>query len=309
MSTENTGDTYVVTPSASWIASHPGTPTTDAPAETPAPEADPVEHESAAPEAPDEGADSAGNPPEGGAPSPTDPYAAYGGEENVKQLLTIQEALRTESGIRAVAAQTLSRLGVPADLIPHILAGNISVAQAQAEGEARSDSPFAGIPGFEDYDEDATLSAGDALRLAQAIADQRVSGVEKTFEERQAAERQAAADDATLGTLSNLFGDDREKWDPALVDATVQFAQRYLDPNDWDPANIRQSLLQGHADVVKIRGDQQQKYLEEKREAKASVPKTSGGAGGAAGSEPAERPMNLKEASALARKRYPDLFK
>lgn len=307
------GEDYEVQPSAGWRSSHTvpeATTTPTTPTEPAEPEAveevetETIETVTEAPAVETETVEAT--------TTPDDPFAAYGGEENIQQLLTIQQALRSESGIKAIAASTLTRLGVPQDLIPHILSGNITVADAVAAGQQEQGSPFSGIPGFEDYDEDTPLTAADAIKLAQHIAERQVAEQLTPFQQQQearaAAERQASADTATLSTLDSLLGEERDKWDPEYVDEIVLHAQRYLDPEDWDPRNISAAIRQGYADVVKLAGDRAQQYLQDKRKVKQTVPKSTGGAGGAAGAEPPAVPKSWKETQAQARKLYPELF-
>jgi hypothetical protein len=273
---------------------------------------DPVAEEAAAiaelttPPTPEGAAAAPAEPP---APGTPDAYAEFGGRAEVEQAFAIQEALRTESGLRLLVAQGLRALNYDADAIQAALDGAVAPPAPTDVPPAPPDPLATILDGLED---DEGVSVGDVKRIvAYAVAEAARQATAAATTTTQAAldpvrqeyeqQRAAVAGATTDSTLVELLGpqptDPAELADYNTLAAGVKHrAGAYLDPNDWTAVGIRNALVRGHADLVSQKQAELQAYLRTKREKANGTPVATGGSAGGEGLPP--EPRNIKEAIA-----------
>ena len=234
--------------------------------------------------------------------------------EQAQQHWQVTEALRTEAGVRAMVAQGLRAL------YPNATAEQIqALSQQLATGAAPESTPgapvaadpFAGI-GDEDLVTGAELKTlvtkllsdaqANAARAAAAAVQQQVDPVRAAFEQQQQRTAQVTAD----ATYVELLGPTPPPGDPAREDWLRQakqvqiLATAHLDPNNWNPADIRAALLRGHAQYVQEQDALLRAYAGSKKRDREAQPTNVGG-GTPQGGEPVKEPQNLAEARQAAR--------
>lgn len=236
--------------------------------------------------------------------------------EQAQQHWQVTEALRTEAGVRAMIAQGLRALypNATAEQIAAIgqqLSGGAGAPESAPGAPAPAPDPLANIA-----DDDLVTGADlkgivnklvrDAVATATATAAQtvqeQVDPVRQAFEHQQRVNAQATAD----ATYVELLGPTPPEGDPTRADWLRQakqvqvLATQHLDPNNWNPADIRAALIRGHAQFVQEQDALLRAYAGAKKRDRAAQP-TSISGGAPQGAEPAPEPQNLAEARAAAK--------
>lgn len=266
-------------------------PTYDTPADVLDSHTPPVERESQEPPAEIFTSPSPLAPPaEGGAPPAPpadDPFAEFGGIEQVRQYQAAVNAWGTEEGLTVAAVEALRGLGFETDVIE-------SLFNWQEEPPA---DPLA------DIDDDTPLTKADVQRLLveqQRRFDQRVGQVEETFEEAQERQRFEQATHAAVGALQALgVNNDADK------QGVITLAQAYIAPDEWDPEVIANAVRRGHADWQSIVNARAEEYLRTKQGQRDSLPRNIGGVSTSPGEvgQPAARPKSLDDAIRAVREK------
>lgn len=242
------------------------------------------------------------------APAPTgpaaDPYAAYGGQEAVRNAVAVQEALRTEQGLRALVANGLVELGYSVEQVREALA---------AQGAAPA-APAAEPDVFGDLEDDdlAQLTVAQTRDLLASVAEkaaaaavaqtqQQLAPVQETIQAQQTAAVRSVTDAVVVELLGQIPSDPEElKAYQAQVDAIVARGGSYYDPSQWaNPAHIREAVVRANAELNAESEARYQSYLAGKRRARTAAPPNTGG--GAGGEGPLPEPKNLDEARKQAR--------
>lgn len=253
--------------------------------------------------------------PEGAPPAPTPPPAPAGTPESFvigydqfgnpiqttqgEAFLAwqVQQALRTEEGVRALAAQSLTALGYSPEQIRAALAAQAGEAPPAPEPEV---DPFA------DLDDTDEVTVGDVKKLLASL--QRPAGpdpaVQAQLEQLRAAENERQAftvrqttDSACIEILGQppAPGTPEAQAYQVRVDAIVERGLAYYDPSQWNnPAHIRGVIQRANAELVAADEARFQAYLASKRQSGAQLPPNI--AAGAAGEEPMPEPRTLAEA-------------
>jgi hypothetical protein len=271
--------------------------------------ADPAADEAAAEAAALEELTSPATPPEGEpAPAPVtppaaaDPFAPFGGEEAVRNAHQVQEALRTEQGVRALVANGLTALGYTPEQIRAALTGE---APATPAAPAEAD-PLSGLD-----DDDVLTVAGAKAIIEQAVtkatqaATQAATAGLAPVQEAVAAQQATAVRNNTDAAVISVLGP--VPTDPAelasyrtQVDAIVARAQAHYDPTQWaNPSHISQIVTQAHAELEAEADARFKAYLARKKTVRDSTPVNT--AGGAGSEGPLPEPKNLAEAREQAR--------
>lgn len=243
----------------------------------------------------------AGAPAPAPAPSGTpDPYAAFGGEEAVRRAHEVQEAMRSEQGVRALVANGLVALGYSPDQIRAALAAEAPVAPAPAAAPAAPD-PFADLD-----DEDVVTVAQTRQLIEHAVKQATEAAVAASGEQQQPlaevirAQQQATVrsttDAALIGVLGPLPENEAEAAAyRANVDAILERGAKYYDPNQWaNPAHIQETVVKANAELNAEQEARFQAYLVKKKAARDAQPVNTGG--GAGGEGPLPEPKSLGEA-------------
>lgn len=254
----------------------------------------------------------AGGEPKGSEPTVEDPFAPYGGKQNVEDLVALGAALRTEQGLKQIGARSLIALGMDPAQVEAFLAGKLTAA------EATTPAPAAASDELEIDDEDVVTGAQakalieNAVKEALAKAVDPIREAEEKRQQRETEERQSRATHTVDTTLIDLLGD-KEAEDPAstvdpeMANLVLLEAQRHLGPDEWDPAKIAAAVRQGHADLVAKFERAQEKYLGGKRETKQRLPKKTGGSPAGSNGK-VEEPKNVEEAIAAGRPLLKKMF-
>lgn len=287
-------------------------PEPDPAAQAAADEAAAIEELSKPPAAPEGGSAATATPPPP-APASTgtlDPYAEFGGEQAVRTAHEVQQALRTQEGVRALVANGLTALGYSVDQIRAALDGAAAPAGEAAPPAAPAD-PFAGLDDDEVVDVKTMRQYAQTLaaQAADAAVKQALGQVEpqvKSVQDAIAEQRQTAVRTWTDSALIEVLGTPPEnpeegKVYKSTVDATVQRAGAYYDPSrSNDPAHIRACIQQAHADLEQESEARLQAYIATKKRARDAQPVNVGGGAGAEG--PLPEPQNMAQAREQARK-------
>lgn len=236
-----------------------------------------------------------------------DPFAAYGGKEAVDNAIAISEALRTESGARLIAAQTLHALGYDPDAIRAALEvkGASPAQAAEATAAVTEDDPLASLA------DDDMVTAADVRALVQRATEQTAAQVKAQLEAATQplatqieVERQARATSVTDGTLVELLGEpptdqaELRNWQ-VNAQAVLEQAMIGFDQNQWDPAYIRQAVLRGHAAWQANEDRKLAAYVATKRAQRDAAPSHIGGAPIPSNEETPKEPRSVKEAIAM----------
>lgn len=239
--------------------------------------------------------------------APADPFAPYGGAEEVANAYELAQALRTETGVRLVVKQSLTALGYSDAQIAAALGGGPGAAPAvtNAPEPAAAPDPFAGI------DDDDVVTGGDVKRLlaeavknateaAVAQAQAQLDPVRQQFEQERNREI-AARNDATIVEVLGPVPEDptaREAYVNQARDL-LNVATRFVDPTNFDPSHIRNGIIAAHAEIEANAEARYQAHLARKREARKAAPTNIGGTTATDGAE--AEPKNLAEARAQAK--------
>lgn len=255
------------------------------------------------------------NLPAGSAPEAADPYADFGGQQQVQDAVAVFDAMRTHQGAQSIAAQLLVNLGYAPEQVQKLLAGEQASAPAAEAAPAAVADPFASIPDDASL-EDMTGAQLKALlvQTAQQAAAQATAAVQGEVKpqleaQRAAFEAQRATQATTVTdtTLVQLLGDSAAADPAASVDKSIaalvlEHASKYISPDDWDPVHIRQAIVRGHADTIALMDRAQQAYLTRKEADRQNQPTSVAGLGnGGETVTPPKEPKNTREASAMGR--------
>jgi hypothetical protein len=248
-------------------------------------------------------------PPAGpeGAPAPapapvptgTDPYAQWGGEEAVRTAMAVQDALRTEQGLRALVANGLVELGYSVDQVRSAL---------EAYDANQGQQPQGGAPDpFAEFDDEDPVTVGQAKALAQSVAEQAVAQalaaqqtqlqpIQQVIAEQQQTSVRATTDAAVVELLGQVPTEpDKLAAYQRQVDAIVERGARYFDPNQWaNPSHVRAAVVQAHAELEAEATQRFNDFLARRREVRDSQPPNIGGGAGSDG--PLPEPKNMAEA-------------
>lgn len=248
------------------------------------------------------------------APTPTaDPYRDFGGEEQVRLAWQVQEALRTEQGVRALVANGLQALGYdPAQITAALQSEGLQQALPnQPEAPAAAADQLAGL------DDDDVVDVKTVRAYAQTVAEQaaqkavaealgqvqpQVQSVQEAILEQQQAQLRSYTDTALIEVLGQPPADEEErKVFASNVDATVARASVYYNPQLANDANhVRSCIAQAHADLEAEAEQRVKAYIAGKKRARDAQPVNVGGGAGAEG--PLAEPRNMTEARDQARK-------
>lgn len=205
----------------------------------------------------------------------------------------VQEALRTEQGVRALVANGLQALGYSVDQVRQALEGY------EPEGEP---DPFAEL----DDDEPITVAQARALaeqaaaRAAGQVADP-LTEVQQAIAQQQTMAVRSVTDAAVIKALGPIPTDpEQELAYRQRVDQIVAHGAQYYDPNRWnDPAHIEAAVNRAVAELNAADEARFQAYLATKRSARTSSPPNI--AGGAGTDGPLPEPKTMAEATKQAR--------
>jgi hypothetical protein len=236
-------------------------------------------------------------------PAAADPFAPFGGEEAVRNAHQVQEALRTEQGVRALVANGLTALGYTPEQIRAALAGEAQAPTPTAPAEA---DPLAGLD-----DDDVLTVAGAKAIIEQAVtkatqaattaATAGLAPVQEAVAAQQATAVRNNTDAAVISVLGPVPTDANElQAYRTQVDAIVARASQNYDPAQWaNPSHISQIVTQAHAELEAEADARFKAYLERKKTVRDSTPVNT--AGGAGSEGPLPEPKNLAEAREQAR--------
>lgn len=238
------------------------------------------------------------------APAPTgtpavDPYAQWGGEEAVRTAMAVQDALRTEQGLRALVANGLVELGYSVDQVRSALEAYDAEQGRQPQGAAPD--PFAE---FED-DDPVTVAQARALAtdvaktaVEQALAAQanQLAPIQQVIAEQQQTAVRTTTDAAVVELLGPVPPEPEKLAQyQRQVDAIVERGARYFDPNQWsNPAHVRAAVVQAHAEIQAENEQRFSDFLARRREVRDSQPPNIGGGAGSDG--PMAEPKTMAEA-------------
>jgi hypothetical protein len=229
----------------------------------------------------------------------------FGGEEQVRLAHQVQEALRTEQGVRALVANGLSALGYEPEQIRQALEG----AQAPAPSPAPAAAPASPLEGLED-DDVVTVGSmksviADAIKQAVEAATGQskdvIAPVQDVVQQQQQLLVRTNTDAAVIEALGQVPTDETEAAAyRKQVDAIVARASAYYDPTKWaDAGHIRQAVQRANAELNAESEERFQAYLRQKKQVRDSQPPHV--AGGAGGEGPLPEPKSLAEARKQAR--------
>lgn len=281
----------------------------DAPVEPVAPvEPDPVEAaiDELAPAPPAAGSVEAPaiDAPAAGTP---DPFAEYGGADEVRNAVTLANAMRSEQGMRAVIANGLHALGYSPEQVRAALQ-NQGATPAEATAAVAA-APAAEVDPLADITDDDVVTGGDLKRIVQATIEKTaretaaaLAAATKPLEDQVQVERQSRAQQTVDGTLVELLG--APPADAAglaqyqeLANGVLTAAANGFDQNQWDPAYIRSAIIKGHQAFTSQQDRALAAYAARKRAERAAAPAHVGGSQ-QAGAEALPEPKNVKEAIA-----------
>jgi hypothetical protein len=235
------------------------------------------------------------------APAPTsDPLAAYGGEEAVRTAFEVQQALRTEQGVRALVANGLSALGYDPTQIAAALNGEQPAPAAAAPAD-----PLAGLDEAELVDVKTVRALLDQVRSEvkppEAAPDPRIEQVQQELAAQRQQQVRTWTDAAIIEVLGAPPEDEGDrKTFASNVDATVQRAGVYYDPTrSHDPLHVRECIVKAHADIEAEAEARLKAYVASKKRARDSQPVNVGGGSGSEG--PLPEPKNMQQAREQAR--------
>lgn len=267
----------------------------------PAAEIDPLDEAAADLDATPPAGDAPAVPATGG--TPDDPYAEFGGREAVERALSVDAALRTESGLRLIIAQGLQALNYTPQQIRAALEGGPSLPLPAGEAEPE-------VAPLVDVEDDDYVSGADLKRIVARVAEDaatkaaaavrgEVTPVAEAFAQQQ--QRQASeAADATYVELLGAFPEDaaeQEAW-RAQQNRLQQAGGAFIDPDDWSPASVRMALLRANEAVKAEDEANLRRYVARKRADREALPTNVGG-GQPPGGEIEQEPQNLKDAHKL----------
>jgi DNA-binding transcriptional MerR regulator len=207
----------------------------------------------------------------------------------------VQEALRTQDGVRALVSNGLTALGYS---VEQVRAALENYQEPQGEPD-----PWA------DLDDDEPITVAQARALAAQAAQASTQQVADPLREVQAAiaqQQQAAVrsvtDQAVIAALGPVPTDDpaKEQAYRQRVDAIVNRGAIYYDPNQWNnPQHIQAAVNRAVAELNAEDEARFQSYLATKRSARAGTPPNT--AGGAGTDGPLPEPKTMEEARKQAR--------
>lgn len=245
------------------------------------------------------------------APPPgSDPFAPYGGYDAVMNAISVQQALRTENGVRMLIAQGLVDLGYDPTVVRTTL-DQYQQQAAQGQQWASQDEPiFDPAEGLPD-EEPVELTAGDLRALTQQIAEQAArtaaaqtqqqwQPIAERVQEQEAASHRLLTDSALVSVLGPPPTDPAllQQYNGRIAEVLAQ-GQQYFDPNQsQNPQHVNAVIARASAEVTAGHEARYQAYLESKRQTLLAQPPNTGG--GAAGEEPQPEPKNLDEARKMA---------
>ena len=258
--------------------------------------------------APDETGTTPAVPAPGTTAPVVDPYAAYGGEEAVRLAAQVQEALRTEPGIRALVANGLTALGYSVD--------QVRTALDSTQATVETPAPTSVLDNLADDD---IVTVGSIKTLLAEVAQQAaaaataattapLAGVQEAIQQQQAQQleqRQQVVrgytDQAVIETLGAVPTNPAELATyQAQVNDLLAVGQKYYDPaQSSDPAHLHTVIQRAHADIEAQAEARFQAYLATKRQARDNQPVNTGG--GAGVESPLPEPKNMKEAREQAK--------
>lgn len=219
--------------------------------------------------------------------------------EELTRLRAIRNSMKTEQGLRQLGAHALIELG----FTPQEVQAFVNRIPAPGEAPAPAGEQTAPIELPED---DEVVTGAQAKALVAEAAKQAVAEALKPFQQSQQEARQAAATALVDSTLISLLGDATAENPAATVDGdlaqdVINAAEKYLEPDDWNAAHIKEALVRGHADVMRRIDGEVTRRIEAKRRTRQKQPTSIGqGAGVGGGDAPAE-PKNVDEARRMAR--------
>lgn len=245
------------------------------------------------------------------APAGTSPDSFVVGHDQYGQPITVsreqaysawqvQEALRTEQGVRALVAngiRTLIQNGADPATIQSFIE-----SQGGAAPEAEPD-PWA------DLDDDEPITVGQARALAAQAAQAATSQVANPLAEVQQAIAQqqqqavrSVTDAAVIQALGPVPVDDpaKEQAYRQRVDAIVNRGASYYDPSQWNnPQHIQQAVNRAVAELNAEDEARFQSYLATKRASRNGTPPNISGGAGTDG--PLPEPKSMEQAREQAR--------
>lgn len=213
--------------------------------------------------------------------APVDPFAEYGGADAVRQAAELHKSLQTEDGVWDMFFQAGRALG-------------LGVREIEALFNAQQAEPDAAGPADDDV-----MTYGQF----KAMMEETVTKPQQVRDQQMAEAMARQSIDSTINALGVQ--------DQGIRDAILQLGDRYLS-DDISPAAVKKAVEQGHADYLKLVAAERAKYVSDKREQGAGVPKAPAGGSTApatADGQFGEEPKDITEAIKRARQRiasWPD---
>jgi hypothetical protein len=213
-------------------------------------------------------------------PEAEDPFAEFGGLDQVKSATAVWERLGTEDGLLDMFINTAKALDIPLEQVQALFdeqQGKAPVELSPEEEEA--------------LDEPVT-----ARQLNEAITKALEQAQQPVIQDREERQKQVVQTviDGTFDELK-VAPEDRDTV-LAIADKFVT-AENYLDPQ------VAKNAVRRAAEEFKVAVERKAKeYLQSKRSTKKAVP-SSTAASTAPGGEPEKEPQNLEEAQVRARAR------
>ena len=229
------------------------------------------------------------------APGTPDPFAQYGGAEAVANAHAVQEALKTEQGVRALVANGLIALGYTVEQVREAL----DAAATGTPAPAGTPAPPA-ADAFTGLDDDDVVTVGsirtqlDAIRAeaaaaAQAQTQQTVKPLQDVIAEQQASTVRQFTDAALLEVLGPYPAPgtpERAAYDGQVQDILARGAA-YYDATAWNnPEHLRSVVQRASAEIHAENERRYQAYLTTKRTARDNAPPNIGGGAGGEGPLP-----------------------
>lgn len=199
-----------------------------------------------------------------------DPFAAYGGKEEIEAAIRMRQAANTEDGVIQLFLEAGRSLGLGLK--------DMEALFTSMQGEPEEEP---------DPDEPLTIGQWQEFQRKQQEAEAA----------RQAQQVQAAATAAVRSTVESLGLDPT---DPSTK-IILQIADTHVN-GDFSPENVAKAIRQGHADYQAQVQKDAEAYLQKKREQAQQVPSAPTGSSAPAETPPAE-PQNVAEAIKQARKK------
>ena len=241
-------------------------------------------------------------------PAGADPFAAFGGEEAVRNAHQVAEALRTETGLRTLITQGLLALNYSPEQIKAALGtpGLPGGAATQEPAVPAVPSPLVAIED-DDVVTGAQLKAivasatADAAQQAAEAVRAEVAPVAEQFQRQALSIAQQAADATYIEILGPAPTDpDANKAWMTQAHEIQLMASANFDSNNYNPGDIRMALLAAGAEFKQRQEAVFHAYIGQKKADAAAQPMNVGG-GQTPGSEPPKEPQNLAEARAQAK--------